>query len=177
MHSHLYLLWPQQNHPKACSLAHQDTQKLRGASSDCVGRNKLGIGLQALQPAQATFVTDPATFVTLVTDPATFATHSATFVADCNLGNRPRNLCKLGNRASNLCNRASKCLAGLPCEDHSLCNGRNKLCIARGPAWPDNFRSNEIIAQRQADKARELLTSATEEVSGDFRLCIQIQYL
>nr|QOL01216.1 putative extracellular protein TR9_024 [Trebouxia lynnae] len=60
---------------------------------------------------------------------------------------------------------------GLPCEDHSLCNGRNKLCIARGPAWPDNFRSNEIIAQRQADKARELLTSASEEVSGpiDFR--------
>lgn len=60
---------------------------------------------------------------------------------------------------------------GLPCEDHSLCNGRNKLCIARGPAWPDNFRSNEIIAQRQADKARELLTSATEDVSGpiDFR--------
>lgn len=60
---------------------------------------------------------------------------------------------------------------GLPCEDHSLCNGRNKLCIARGPAWPDNFRSNEIIARRQADKARELLTSATEEVTGpiDFR--------
>lgn len=60
---------------------------------------------------------------------------------------------------------------GLPCEDHSLCNGRNKLCIARGPAWPDNFRSNEIIAQRQADKAQELLTSATEDVSGpiDFR--------
>ena len=56
--------------------------------------------------------------------------------------------------------------AGLPCEDHSLCNGRNKLCIARGPAWPDNFRSNEIIAQRQADRALELLTSATEEVSG-----------
>ena len=57
--------------------------------------------------------------------------------------------------------------AGLPCEDHSLCNGRNKLCIARGPAWPDNFRSNEIIAQRQADKARELFSSATEDVSGD----------
>ncbi|KAL3142319.1 hypothetical protein ABBQ38_002661 [Trebouxia sp. C0009 RCD-2024] len=60
---------------------------------------------------------------------------------------------------------------GLACEDHSLCNGRNKLCIARGPAWPDNFRSNEIIAQRQADKARELLLSASEQVSGpiDFR--------
>lgn len=56
--------------------------------------------------------------------------------------------------------------AGLPCEDHSLCNGRNKLCIARGPAWPDNFRSNEIIAQRQADRARDLLTSGSEEVSG-----------
>lgn len=40
------------------------------------------------------------------------------------------------------------------------------MCIARGPAWPDNFRSNEIIAQRQADKARDLLTSATEEVTG-----------
>lgn len=59
------------------------------------------------------------------------------------------------------------CRAGLPCEDHSLCNGRNKLCIARGPAWPDNFRSNEIIAQRQADKAKELLMSATEDVSGE----------
>ena len=59
-------------------------------------------------------------------------------------------------------------VAGLPCDDHSLCNGRNKLCIARGPAWPDNFKSNEIIAQRQADKARELLTSAAEEVTGTF---------
>ena len=108
---------------------------------------------QPLQPVQAAFVTDPV-----------WAARYNTWLLV--------NLTPKGGVCSVLSfsNRPSDCFAGLACEDHSLCNGRNKLCIARGPAWPDNFRSNEIIAQRQADKARDLLTSATEEVSGDPRV-------
>ena len=57
--------------------------------------------------------------------------------------------------------------AGLPCDfEHSLCRGRNEMCIGRGPAFPDYFKSNEIIATRQADKAQELLQAASEELTG-----------
>ena len=57
--------------------------------------------------------------------------------------------------------------AGLPCDfEHSLCHGRNEMCIGRGPAFPDYFKSNEIIATRQAAKAQELLLAASEELAG-----------
>ncbi|KAK9816671.1 hypothetical protein WJX72_003530 [[Myrmecia] bisecta] len=56
---------------------------------------------------------------------------------------------------------------GLPCDAvHSTCNGRNEMCIGRGPAFPDYFKSNEIIAGRQAAKAQELWGSATQQVKG-----------
>ncbi|CAL8468077.1 g7616 [Coccomyxa elongata] len=49
---------------------------------------------------------------------------------------------------------------GEPCEkEHSTCNGRNEMCIARGPAWEvddHGFKSNEIIARRQSNKAQSL---------------------
>ena len=58
--------------------------------------------------------------------------------------------------------------AGKACDrDHSLCNGRNEMCIGRGPAFPDHFKSNEIIAGKQFSKAKELLTAATTEVTGE----------
>ncbi len=50
--------------------------------------------------------------------------------------------------------------SGVPCEkEHSTCNGRNEMCIGRGPAWEADdhgFKSNEIIARRQSDKAQSL---------------------
>lgn len=47
--------------------------------------------------------------------------------------------------------------SGLPCDAiHSTCNGRVQNCIGRGPAWPDDFKSSEIIASKQKDKAIEL---------------------
>lgn len=61
---------------------------------------------------------------------------------------------------------------GLPCEAaSSTCNGRNELCHGRGPAWPDDKRSTQIIGRRQAERAVQLFLSADEEVTGpiDFR--------
>lgn len=50
--------------------------------------------------------------------------------------------------------------AGEPCEaQHSTCGGRTELCIGRGPAWDADdfgFRSNEVIARRQAEAAAAL---------------------
>ena len=50
--------------------------------------------------------------------------------------------------------------AGEPCEaQHSTCGGRTELCIGRGPAWEADdfgFRSNEVIARRQAEAAAAL---------------------
>ena len=61
--------------------------------------------------------------------------------------------------------------AGLPCEkEHSLCNGRNELCIGRGPAYDADdhgFQSNLIIAGRQAGKAAELWFSKPADLSGE----------
>lgn len=46
---------------------------------------------------------------------------------------------------------------GLPCDAvHSTCDGRVQNCIGRGPGWPDHFKSSEIIASKQRDKAKEL---------------------
>jgi neutral ceramidase len=67
---------------------------------------------------------------------------------------------------------------GEPCEkEHSTCNGRNEMCIGRGPAWQADdhgFRSNEIIARRQSEKAIELWQdNSASVISG--RVCVVIQ--
>jgi len=50
--------------------------------------------------------------------------------------------------------------AGEPCEaQHSTCGGRNELCIGRGPEFAADdfgFRSNAVIAARQAETAARL---------------------
>ena len=58
---------------------------------------------------------------------------------------------------------------GEPCDAvHSTCGGKVEQCIGRGPAWPDHFKSTQIIATKQAEKAKELLLDATTRtrVSG-----------
>lgn len=56
---------------------------------------------------------------------------------------------------------------GEPCSpEHSTCNGRNELCVGRGPGWPDHFLSNEIIGRRQFQQALQLWNS-TKPISGD----------
>lgn len=70
--------------------------------------------------------------------------------------------------AAHLCrtDNSSCVCTGVPCEkEHSTCDGRNEMCIGRGPAWDvddHGFKSNEIIARRQSDKAQALW----EEDSG-----------
>lgn len=54
--------------------------------------------------------------------------------------------------------------------DHSTCDGRTETCIGRGPAWPDHFSSNEIIATRQARHALNLWESANQTLSGTLHL-------
>ncbi|GAB4823044.1 hypothetical protein N2152v2_010090 [Parachlorella kessleri] len=61
---------------------------------------------------------------------------------------------------------------GLPCDAvHSTCDGRVKECIGRGPGWPNNFESTQVIGQRQADKTQDLWQLANFTVSGpiDYR--------
>mmetsp|Transcript_14122 Transcript_14122/g.42621 ORF Transcript_14122/g.42621 Transcript_14122/m.42621 type:complete len:771 (+) Transcript_14122:129-2441(+) len=57
---------------------------------------------------------------------------------------------------------------GLPCDpDHSTCDGRTEMCIGRGPAYPDYFASNEIIARRQFERALSLWNeSSSTPVKG-----------
>ncbi|XVF55141.1 hypothetical protein PTKIN_Ptkin06aG0012500 [Pterospermum kingtungense] len=56
---------------------------------------------------------------------------------------------------------------GLPCDfNHSTCNGKNELCYGRGPGYPDEFKSTEIIGQRQFKKAVELFNKTTEKLKG-----------
>ena len=60
---------------------------------------------------------------------------------------------------------------GLPCEPvHSTCNGKNEMCVGRGPGT-DMFESAKIIGERQYVKANEIYESANKIVSGpvDFR--------
>lgn len=62
---------------------------------------------------------------------------------------------------------------GEPCNtEHSTCQGRNEMCIGRGPAYPDYFASNEIIGRRQFHKALDLWNqSVSTPVTGgiDYR--------
>ncbi|EOY07316.1 PREDICTED: neutral ceramidase [Theobroma cacao] len=56
---------------------------------------------------------------------------------------------------------------GLPCDfNHSTCNGKNEQCYGRGPGYPDEFKSTEIIGKRQFRKAVELFNKATEKLKG-----------
>ena len=55
---------------------------------------------------------------------------------------------------------------GLPCEPvHSTCNGKNEMCVGRGPGV-DMFDSTRIIGERQFAKASELYESATKVIDG-----------
>jgi neutral ceramidase len=61
---------------------------------------------------------------------------------------------------------------GLPCDfAHSTCGGKNELCFGRGPGYPDEFESTRIIGERQFNKASDLFTTATKQLTGkiDFR--------
>nr|GMD46635.1 neutral ceramidase-like [Ipomoea batatas] len=61
---------------------------------------------------------------------------------------------------------------GLPCDfNYSTCNGNNQLCIGRGPGYPDEILSTRMIGERQFQKAVDLFTSATDELTGkiDYR--------
>jgi neutral ceramidase len=60
---------------------------------------------------------------------------------------------------------------GLPCEPvHSTCNGKNEMCVGRGPGT-DMFESTQIIGERQFEKAVEIYESASTVVNGpvDYR--------
>ncbi|XP_050215136.1 neutral ceramidase 2-like [Mercurialis annua] len=61
---------------------------------------------------------------------------------------------------------------GRPCDfNHSSCNGDDRLCLGRGPGYPDEILSTKIIGERQFSKAVDLFMSAREELSGkiDYR--------
>ncbi|KAI9591850.1 Neutral/alkaline nonlysosomal ceramidase [Syncephalis fuscata] len=61
----------------------------------------------------------------------------------------------------------AKCMdTGLPCDyQRSTCNGKNELCVARGPGWKQgDFASNAIIGDRQFSKARELYEGKPQKV-------------
>eukprot|EP00094_Tigriopus_californicus_P008850 TCALIF_08531-PA protein Name:"Similar to ASAH2 Neutral ceramidase (Homo sapiens)" AED:0.15 eAED:0.15 QI:0/0/0/0.9/1/1/10/0/689 len=71
----------------------------------------------------------------------------------------------LGDTSPNL--NGPKCRdTGLPCDtEHSTCDGRNWECIAMGPG-EDMFESTYMIADRQYQKARELLANRDFELTG-----------
>ncbi|KAF6172538.1 hypothetical protein GIB67_007051 [Kingdonia uniflora] len=61
---------------------------------------------------------------------------------------------------------------GLACDfNHSSCSGNDKLCVGRGPGYPDEIKSTKIIAERQFQKAIDLFTTAKENLIGkiDYR--------
>nr|CAI5853835.1 unnamed protein product [Callosobruchus analis] len=61
-----------------------------------------------------------------------------------------------------------KCInTGLPCEEvRSTCNGEARHCIAFGPG-KDMFESTEIIAGKLFQKAKELITTNNDEITGN----------
>ncbi|XP_030950874.1 neutral ceramidase 2-like isoform X1 [Quercus lobata] len=61
---------------------------------------------------------------------------------------------------------------GKPCDfNRSSCHGNDQLCMGRGPGYPDEILSTQIIGGRQYQKAVDLFISATEELTGkiDYR--------
>ncbi|CAH8469932.1 unnamed protein product [Dicrocoelium dendriticum] len=61
----------------------------------------------------------------------------------------------------------ARCIdTGKPCDlVHSICDGHASTCIAFGPGR-DMFESTKIIASKQMQKAWELFTTASEELTG-----------
>ncbi|EKM60398.1 uncharacterized protein PHACADRAFT_167760 [Phanerochaete carnosa HHB-10118-sp] len=57
---------------------------------------------------------------------------------------------------------------GLPCEfDHSTCGNRTQDCHGRGPGFRiSDFESNRIVAQRQVDGAKKLMSRSLPVISG-----------
>lgn len=61
--------------------------------------------------------------------------------------------------------------AGEPCDNPtSTCGGRNEMCHGRGPAWPDDSRSTEVIGRLQAEAAQALYEAA-QVLKPCFPLC------
>eukprot|EP00698_Gefionella_okellyi_P004791 TRINITY_DN14435_c0_g1_i1.p1 TRINITY_DN14435_c0_g1~~TRINITY_DN14435_c0_g1_i1.p1 ORF type:complete len:704 (-),score=137.13 TRINITY_DN14435_c0_g1_i1:1064-3175(-) len=64
------------------------------------------------------------------------------------------------------------CPDGTSCENPtSTCDGKTEGCIARGPGWPSDFLSTEMIAEKQTARSLELYEAATEQLVGpvDYR--------
>ncbi|KAL4650337.1 hypothetical protein ACB092_01G080400, partial [Castanea dentata] len=62
--------------------------------------------------------------------------------------------------------------SGKPCDfNHSSCHGNDQLPMGRGPGYPNEILSTQIIGERQYQKAVDLFVSATEELTGkiDYR--------
>ncbi|EKM53544.1 uncharacterized protein PHACADRAFT_163865 [Phanerochaete carnosa HHB-10118-sp] len=57
---------------------------------------------------------------------------------------------------------------GMPCQfDHSTCGNKTEDCHGRGPGFRiSDFESNKIIAQRQVDGAKKLMSRNLRPVSG-----------
>lgn len=59
---------------------------------------------------------------------------------------------------------------GKPCSaDQSLCNGRNEMCIGRGPEWDADdhgYKSNIVIATKQFERAQSLWSADSTLVEG-----------
>ena len=60
--------------------------------------------------------------------------------------------------------------AGKSCSaDQSLCNGRNELCIGRGPEYDADdhgYKSNLVIATKQFERAQSLWQGAATKITG-----------
>ncbi|KAF7817678.1 neutral ceramidase 2-like [Senna tora] len=62
--------------------------------------------------------------------------------------------------------------SGNPCNfNRSSCHGNDQLCVGRGPGYPDEILSTKIIGERQFKTAKDLFSSASEELRGkiDYR--------
>ncbi|XP_065846898.1 neutral ceramidase 2-like [Euphorbia lathyris] len=61
---------------------------------------------------------------------------------------------------------------GKSCDfNHSSCHGDVRLCVGRGPGYPDEILSTKMIGERQFLKAVDLFSHASKELSGkiDYR--------
>ncbi|KAL0016863.1 hypothetical protein SO802_003932 [Lithocarpus litseifolius] len=90
-----------------------------------------------------------------------------------NSSNRSRAFCQshVGDVTPNVL--GAFCIdSGKPCDfNHSSCHGNDQLCMGRGPGYPNEILSTQIIGERQYQKAVDLFISATEELTGkiDYR--------
>ncbi|KAK1322445.1 Neutral ceramidase [Acorus calamus] len=61
---------------------------------------------------------------------------------------------------------------GKPCDfNRSSCHGDDRLCVGRGPGYPDEILSTKIIGERQFIRAVDLFNTASDELNGriDYR--------